>query len=42
MVHGVNGHGKGKWHSRTTLWNYKLRRRLANKRSAASRKRNRL
>lgn len=37
---GVNGHGKGKWHSLRSLWNYKLKRRRLYKISAASRKRN--
>ena len=23
MAHKTNGHGQGKWHSRTTLWAYK-------------------
>lgn len=41
MIHGVSGHGKGKWQSRETLWAYKVARRAANKRASASRARNR-
>lgn len=41
LLHDVSGHGKGKWHSRRTLWTYKLRRKAANQRASAARRRNR-
>ncbi len=41
MNHKPNGHGKGKWHSRTSLWAYKRQSRRARLTAAASRRRNR-
>jgi hypothetical protein len=41
LGHKPSGWGKGKWHSRESLWNYKRKARRKNKIAAASRKRNR-
>lgn len=41
LAHKPNGHGKGKWHSRTTLWLYKRKSRRIRKIAEASRRRNR-
>lgn len=41
LPHVPTGHGQGKWEDRTSLWNYKLARRQAQKRAAASRAFNR-
>lgn len=42
MPHVPTGNGQGKWEDKASLWKYKLARRKANKRAAASRRRNRL
>lgn len=41
MAHKPNGRGKGKWHSRTTLWAYKRKSRRLRQISARSRRANR-
>lgn len=41
MAHKPNGRGKGKWHSRTTLWAYKRKARRRRLIADASRRRNR-
>jgi len=41
MAHKPNGDGKGKWHSRTTLWNYKRLARRKRQIAKASRRLNR-
>ncbi len=41
MAHKPSGVGKGKWHSRTSLWNYKRAARRARKVADASRRANR-
>ena len=41
MQHKPSGKGKGKWHSRTTLWGYKVKSRRLRKIAADSRRRNR-
>jgi hypothetical protein len=41
LPHVPTGNGQGKWEDRASLWNYKLARRQAQKRAAASRAFNR-
>lgn len=41
LLHKPSGHGKGKWHSRTSLWAYKRLTRRKNQIASASRQRNR-
>lgn len=41
MAHKPSGHGKGKWHSRTSLWAYKRLSRRKRLIAAASRRANR-
>lgn len=41
MAHKPSGHGKGKWHSRTSLWAYKRHARRRRLMADASRRRNR-
>ncbi len=41
LKHKPNGHGTGKWHSRTSLWAYKRLSRRKRLISNASRRRNR-
>lgn len=40
LAHKPSGHGKGKWHSRTTLWAYKRKSRRLRQIAAASRRAN--
>lgn len=41
LAHKPSGHGKGKWHSRTSLWAYKRLSRQKRLIANASRRRNR-
>lgn len=41
MAHKPSGFGKGKWHSRTTLWKSRLARKKRNAVASASRAANR-
>jgi hypothetical protein len=41
LAHKPNGHGKGRWHSRTTLWEARGNARRLRKIAAESRRKNR-
>lgn len=42
LAHKPSGFGKGKWHSRTTLWLYKRKARRLRRIAESSRRRNRM